>query len=216
MTTTSRRACAPTHDCSSASGSTSPRARSCSSTPSTSTRRSCGRSPRRPTPPAPAMSTSSTGPLGPARVRLRRRPTRCSLDAAVDGAAARAGDRGGRGRDRHLGGLGRGGARGHRRRSARARSLPRLRPAWMDGVMDRRSRGRSSPTRPRAGRARRSGAGPRALVGRLRARAAARRARSGGRVAASAWTSSRPAPRLTARGFTALRYRGPGTDWRSG
>ena len=183
--------------------------------PSTSTRRSRGRSPRRPTPPARATSTSPTRTAGSSRAFVddgARRDAR--LDAAVDGAAARAGDRGRR-RPSSA-------SRPTRaRRSSRASTATGSRaPAsatstwsgwtasWAAG-----SRGRSSPTRPRAGRARR-------WASRTSTRlwdAFAHALRLDEPDPAAAWQQrldelQARARELTERAFTALRYRGPGTD----
>ena len=84
--------------------------------------------------------------------------------------------------------------RGPRRRPARARPLPRLRPAcgWT-ASWAASSRGRSSPTRPRAGRARRSASRTSTACGTPSRMPCGSTSPTPPRPGSSAWTSCRPA-----------------------
>ena len=215
MTTTSRRACAPTHDCSSASGSTSPRARSCSSMPSTSMRRSCGRSPRRPTPPAPATSTSPTRDRWVQRAFVSTAPDEMlgwtppwmvqRLERAIEVGAAVIGISADSGAEVYEG------IDGDRLARARFRDF--------DLVVDGRRHGpqarvvaRRLPDRGLGARGARR-AGPRRACGTPSRMPCGSTSPIPPAPGSSAWTSSQARAReLTERAFTALRYRGPGTD----
>ena len=128
-------------------------------------------------------------------------------------AAAGARDRGRRRHHRRLGRLGRRGLRGPRRRTARARSFRDFDRVWMEGIMGRKLAW-SLVAFPTEGWAREALGEP--DVDRLWD-AFAHALRLDEPDPSAAWAArldqlQARARELTARGFTALRYRGPGTD----